>query len=92
MASRTVSTTQGALTATELRDRLIAQAVDEEDFRDRLLADPGAVLRDDYGIALPENLKLCVHEENATTAHLVLPRSKKLSDAELEATSAGGYY
>ena len=92
MASRTVSTTKGEMTASELRDRLITQAADEDDFRTRLLADPRAVLRDDYGISLPENLKLCVHEENATTAHLVLPRSKKLSDAELEATSAGGWY
>ena len=91
MATRTISTTQGAMTGSELRDRIIAQAADEESFRARLLADPRSILREDYGIALPENLKLFVHEEDATTAHLVLPRSKKLTDAELEAT-AGAWY
>lgn len=86
-----IETTQGALTTTELRDQLFAKAAENDDFRARLLADPSAVLRDDYGILLPENLKLHVHEENATTAHLVLPRSKKLTEAELESAS-GAYY
>lgn len=82
------------MTASELRDHLIAQAGDDEDFRARLLADPRMVLREDYDIVLPENLNLHVHEEDATTAHLVLPRSKKLTEAELEAAAGGGgmYY
>lgn len=88
---KTIETTGGALTATELRDQLFAKAADDDGFRSRLLADPREVLRDDYGILLPENLKLHVHEEDATTAHLVLPRSKKLSEAELESAS-GAYY
>lgn len=88
---KTIDTTGGALTATELRDQLFAKAADDDDFRSRLLADPREVLRDDYGILLPENLRLHVHEEDATTAHLVLPRSKKLTEAELESAS-GAYY
>ena len=88
---KTIDTTGGALTATELRDQLFAKAADDDGFRSRLLADPREVLRDDYGILLPENLKLHVHEEDATTAHLVLPRSKKLTEAELESAS-GAYY
>ena len=88
---KTIETTGGALTATELRDQLFAKAADDDDFRSRLLTDPREVLRDDYGILLPENLKLHVHEEDATTAHLVLPRSRKLSEAELESAS-GAYY
>ena len=88
---KTIETTGGALTATELRDQLFAKAADDDGFRSRLLADPREVLRDDYGILLPENLKLHVHEEDATTAHLVLPRSKKLTEAELESAS-GAYY
>jgi len=88
---KTIETTGGALTATELRDQLFAKAADDDGFRSRLLADPREVLRDDYGILLPENLKLHVHEEDATTAHLVLPRSRKLTEAELESAS-GAYY
>lgn len=90
--TRTIETTRGAMTASELRDQLVAQAGDNEDFRARLLEDPRAVLREDYDIVLPENLNLHVHEEDATTAHLVLPRSKKLTEAELEAAAGGGYY
>lgn len=89
--AQSIETSHGAMTASELRDRIIAQAVDSDEFRTRLLADPRALLHDDYGIVLPENLKLHVHEEDATTAHLVLPRSKKLTEAELEAAS-GAYY
>lgn len=87
----TIETTGGAMTATELRDQLFARAADDDGFRSRLLADPSALLRDDYGIVLPENLKLHVHEEDATTAHLVLPRSKKLTEEEL-ASASGAYY
>ena len=90
--AQAIETARGAMTASELRDQLIAQAGENEDFRARLLEDPRAVLREDYDIVLPENLNLHVHEEDATTAHLVLPRSKKLTEAELEAAAGGGYY
>ena len=90
--ARTIETTRGAMTASELREQLIAQAGDNEDFRARLLEDPRAVLREEYDIVLPENLNLHVHEEDATTAHLVLPRSKKLTEEELASTSGSGYY
>lgn len=79
------------MTASELRDRLIAQASDNDDFRARLVADPKAILRDEYGIVVPESVKIHVHEEDATAAHLVLPRSKKLTEAELQAASGAWY-
>ena len=86
-----IKTAHGPLTASEIRDRLLAQAAENDDFRARLLADPKAVLRDDYDIAVPESMKVFVHEEDATTAHLVLPRSKRLTEAEM-ATASGAYY
>ena len=89
--ARLIDTTRGAMTASELRDRLIAQAGEDDEFRARLLADPKATLREDYGLDLPESLNLHVHEDDLTTAHLVLPRSKKLTEAELQAAS-GAYY
>ena len=88
----TIETTGGAMTATELRDQLFAKAADDDEFRSRLLADPRALLSDEYGIVLPENLRLHVHEEDATTAHLVLPRSRKLTEAELASASGSSYY
>ena len=90
--ARTLDTSQGAMTASQLREQLLAQAAEDDEFRARLLEDPKAALRDDYNIVLPETLKLCVYEENATTAHIVLPRSKKLTDAELEAAAGSSYY
>ena len=94
MSTNTVETTGGAMTATEFRDQLFAKAADDDEFRARLLADPRALLSEDYGIVLPENLKLHVHEEDATTAHLVLPRSKKLTEEELASAAGadGPYY
>lgn len=89
--ARSIETTRGAMTASELRDQLIAQAGEDDEFRARLLADPKATLREDYGLDLPESLNLHVHEDDLTTAHLVLPRSKKLTEAELQAAS-GAYY
>ena len=56
-----IKTTHGPLTATEIRDRLIAQAEESDEFRARLLTDPKAVLREDYDIVVPENLNLFVH-------------------------------
>ena len=46
---QTIETPRGAMTASELRDRLLAQAADDDDFRARLLADPRATLREDLG-------------------------------------------
>ena len=79
------------MTASELRDQILTKAADNEGFRARLLEDPREVLRSDYDIVLPEQLNLHVHEEDATNAHLVLPRSKKLTEAELS-VAAGAYY
>ncbi len=87
--TKSVPTARGSMTASELRDDLIMQAVNDDDFRARLIADPRATLQDIYGISLPERLNVIVHEDDSTTAHIVLPRSKRLTDEELEA-SAGG--
>lgn len=89
--TQAIETSQGAMTASDLRDRLIAQASDSDDFRERLVADPKAVLRDDYGIVVPESVRFHVHEDDATNAHLVLPRSKRLTEAELQGASGAWY-
>ncbi len=90
--ARSIETARGAMTASELRDQLIAKAGENDEFRARLLAEPKATLREDYGLDLPKNLNLCVHEDDATTTHLVLPRSKKLTEAELQAASGAQFW
>ena len=41
-------------------------------------------------MTIPEGFNVEVHEDSATTAHLVLPPSPKLTEAEL-AMAAGGF-
>ena len=75
-------------TATELKARILNKAEEDGEFRARLIADPKAAISSEVGVALPDGFDVAVHEDSATTAHLVLPPSPQLSEAELE-TVAG---
>jgi hypothetical protein len=73
---------------------VVARAWSEEAFKERLLAEPGAVLRE-QGLEIPAGVDVRVIEDTAEAVHLVLPprpTSVKgdLSDEELERV-AGGY-
>ena len=70
-------------TATEMRDRILSRADEDSEFRARLIADPKAAVASEVGISMPEGFDVVVHEDSATTAHLVLPPSPKLTEAEL---------
>ena len=78
-------------TATEMRDRVLSKADADNEFRARLLADPKAAIADEIGQTIPDGFDLVVHEDSATTAHLVLPPSPELTEAELESIAGGGY-
>jgi len=43
----------------------------------------------ELGVKLPEGFDVEVHEEDGTKAHIVLPPSSRLSEADLR-TAAGG--
>ena len=76
-------------TVTELRARILDKAADDDDFRASLMADPKAVISAEIGTAIPDEFSVSVHEDSATTAHLVLPPSPVLTEAELEAAAGG---
>lgn len=76
-------------TATELRDRILAKAAEDGDFRARLIADPKGAVSEEVGTAIPEGFDVAVHEESATTFHLVLPPSPHLTEAELALVVGG---
>ena len=80
-------------TATELKTRILSKAAEDSDFRSRLMADPKGTIASETGAVIPDGFKVVVHEDSATTAHLVLPPSPELSEAELEkaAGGIGGY-
>ena len=76
-------------TATEVKDRILSKAAEDGDFRASLIADPKAAISAEVGAALPEDFDVVVHEDSATTFHLVLPPSPKLSDDDLKTASGG---
>ena len=76
-------------TATEMKDRILSKAAEDGDFRVRLIADPKAAISAEIGTTLPAGFDVVVHQDSATTAHLVLPPSPKLTEAELETVTGG---
>ena len=78
-------------TVTEIRDQVLSKAAEDVEFRARLIADPKAAVAAEVGATLPDGFEVVVHEESATTAHLVLPPAPSLTEAELEAV-AGGHH
>ena len=76
-------------TRQELDAELIAMVTEDEAFRTRFLENPKEVIQETLGIDIPEGFTIQVHEENSMTAHLVLPPSGQLTDADL-AFVAGG--
>ena len=59
------------------------------EFRARLIADPKAAISDETGATIPDGFDVAVHEDSATTAHLVLPPSPVLTEAELAKVGGG---
>ena len=73
----------------EMRAELIGKAAGDEAFRRRLVEDPKAAIKEAFGLELPGSLTVHVHEDTATTAHLVLPPSAGLTESDLEGVAAG---
>ena len=76
-------------TATELKTKILTKAAEDGDFRTQLIANPKAAISAETGVTIPEGFDVAVHEDSATTAHLVLPPSPVLTEADL-AMAAGG--
>jgi hypothetical protein len=69
----------------------VARAWSDEAFKRRLLAEPGAVLRE-QGMDVPSGVEVRVVENTARVAHLVLPARPaegELSEAQLERAAGG---
>jgi hypothetical protein len=71
---------------------VVARAWSDEAFKQRLLADPAAVLREN-GVDVPAGTQVQVHEATSSVAHLVLPaRPAEISDEQLAAVAGGNYW
>ena len=71
--------------------KVVAQALSDEDFRQRLKDDPHAALAD-HGIAIPRDKRINVVENTADTVHLVLPAESEgeISEEDLADVFGGG--
>lgn len=77
-------------TAEEFHAYVRDKAVEDQEFRARLLADPKSVMEGELDLSIPDGYKIEVHEDSATTAHLVLPPSAALAEEDMRAASAAG--
>ena len=77
------------MTQAELQSKIIARAQAEPEFRSQLVADPKAAIGGFLGTEIPEAINLEVHEDSATSFHLVLPPGGELTEEELAAVFAG---
>jgi hypothetical protein len=80
----------------EVERRLVERSLQDEEFRQRLLADPKGTLEQELGRGLSEGVQVRVVEETPDTIYLVLPSASRVgeggevSDKELEAVAGGG--
>jgi hypothetical protein len=85
----------GGGSRTEVERRLINRSLEDEEFRQSLLADPRAAIEQELGSRLPESVEVRAVEETPEIIYLVLPsasrvgRGGELSDQELEDVSGG---
>ena len=76
-------------TKDSMQEKLIARTEEDSEFRARLLTDPNAALKEAFDIEVPRDFNVEVHEDDARTAHLVLPSSAELTDTQLEKAAGG---
>ena len=77
----------------KLMEQLIAKTWADEAFKQRLISNPAAVLKE-AGLEAPEGIELRVVEDTDKVVHLVLPpkpSSDELSEEQLS-NAAGGYW
>jgi hypothetical protein len=69
--------------------QLIAKCWADEDFKQKVLADPAATLRAE-GLELPADLSYVAHENTEKVFHLVIPaKPTDLSDEDLDHVGGG---
>ena len=76
-------------TRESMLEKLVAKAEEDSDFRSQLLTDPSTALKEAFGLEVPDEFKVTVHQDDARTAHLVLPASAELTDAQLQQAAGG---
>lgn len=80
-------------TRSEAERRIRERAVSDSEFREQLNEDPRSAIEAEFGIPVPSDVTIHVHQESMTELHLVIPTAQdELSDADLELVAGGGCY
>lgn len=79
-----------AMTMLEMKAHIATKALEDSDFRARLLENPKSVIAAEFDVAIPEHYSVNIYEEDSVTTHLVLPTSDHLTEAELSQVAGGG--
>jgi hypothetical protein len=53
--------------------QLVLRAWKDEDFRQQLITNPKAAIEQEFGIEIPEDVDVHVHQQNDNHLHLILP-------------------
>ena len=78
--------------AFQMRQYLTDRAMEDAEFREQLLSDPKTVIADEFGVELPEDFTIMVHQNDANTFHLALPVGPELSEEQLEMIAGGVFF
>ena len=73
----------------DAEDLLISRAAEDPDVRKRLIEKPRDTIEEELGVTLAEDHEIHVHEDTATTTHLVVPPPDRFSPAERKEARAG---
>lgn len=78
----------------EIYEKVTKKAWEDEAFKEKLLKDSRAAIREAAGIEIPESVKVTVHESRPDDLQFVLPAnpgkaSAELSDSELDQVAGG---
>ncbi len=68
---------------------LLSRAGEDDDFRERLLANPKETIEREFGVTMAKDHAIHVHEETYAATHVVLPPRSKFTEAEREEAKTG---
>ena len=69
----------------------MTKAEGDSRFRAQRLANPSSASTEIIGIEIPDDFNVDVHEDATLTAHLVLPASVELTDAQLQQAAGSAW-